>query len=96
MAIFNERPLFLDKERGHLLFIDLLNVGSKHSFKLRCEVTLQFRRHLVKSKVTYGNIVSSPLYFDNTETINYPLASSMVLEHLNESIVVYLERCESQ
>jgi hypothetical protein len=46
--------------------------------------------------MTYSNIMSSPLYFDNTETINHSFPSSMVLEHLNESVVVYLERCESQ
>jgi hypothetical protein len=96
MAIFDEGSLFLNKQWSHLLFIDFLNVISKHFFKLGSEITLQLRWHLIEAKMTYCNIVSSPLYFDNAETINHSFPSSMVLEHLYESVVVYLERCESQ
>ena len=96
VAIFNKGPLFLYEEWGHLLFIDLLNVCSKYFFKLGSKIALQFRWNLVESKMTHCYIVSSPLYFDYTKTINYPFSRSMVLEYLNESIVVYLERCESQ
>ena len=95
MAIFDECPLFLDKQWSHLLFIDLLNICSKHFFELRCEIALQFRRDLVESKVANGNIVGSPLNFYNAETINHSLTRSVVLEYLDESIMVYLERCES-